>query len=88
MIAESGPFALRSINAPDEQTQILDGEVLDDPAASAARINRLVARGLGASVWSRFTQALRKRTLYARLSFSACDPERTSLTRQLQLFKC
>ena len=32
-----------------EQAQILDGEVPDDPAAFAARINRLVARGLGAS---------------------------------------
>jgi molecular chaperone HtpG len=31
------------------QAQILDGEVPDDPAAFAARINRLVARGLGAS---------------------------------------
>jgi molecular chaperone HtpG len=32
-----------------EQAQILDGEVPEDPAAFAARINRLVARGLGAS---------------------------------------
>jgi molecular chaperone HtpG len=32
-----------------EQAQILDGEVPDDPAAFAARINRLVARGLGAA---------------------------------------
>jgi molecular chaperone HtpG len=32
-----------------EQAQILDGEVPDDPAAFAARVNRLVARGLGAS---------------------------------------
>ncbi|MEJ0075239.1 MAG: molecular chaperone HtpG [Alphaproteobacteria bacterium] len=32
-----------------EQAQILDGEVPDDPAAFAARINRLVTRGLGAS---------------------------------------
>jgi molecular chaperone HtpG len=31
-----------------EQAQILDGEVPEDPAAFAARINRLVARGLGA----------------------------------------
>src|SRR3954468_15320128 len=31
-----------------EQAQILDGEVPDDPAAFAARINRLVARGLSA----------------------------------------
>jgi molecular chaperone HtpG len=31
-----------------EQAQILDGEVPDDPAAFAARVNRLVARGLGA----------------------------------------
>jgi molecular chaperone HtpG len=30
-----------------EQAQILDGEVTEDPAAFAARINRLVARGLG-----------------------------------------
>jgi molecular chaperone HtpG len=30
-----------------EQAQILDGEVPEDPAAFAARINRLVARGLG-----------------------------------------
>jgi molecular chaperone HtpG len=30
-----------------EQAQILDGEVPDDPAAFAARVNRLVARGLG-----------------------------------------
>jgi molecular chaperone HtpG len=29
-----------------EQAQILDGEVPDDPAAFAARLNRLVARGL------------------------------------------
>jgi molecular chaperone HtpG len=33
-----------------EQAQILDGEVPDDPAAFAARVNRLVARGLGAAV--------------------------------------
>src|SRR4051812_5592767 len=32
-----------------EQAQILDGEVPDDPAAFAARINRLVVRGLGAA---------------------------------------
>jgi molecular chaperone HtpG len=32
-----------------EQAQILDGEVPDDPAAFAARVNRLVARGLGGS---------------------------------------
>jgi len=32
-----------------EQAQILDGEVPDDPAAFAARVNRLVARGLAAS---------------------------------------
>ena len=32
-----------------EQAQILDGEVPDDPAAFAARVNRLVARGLGAA---------------------------------------
>ena len=31
-----------------EQAQILDGEVPDDPAAFAARVNRLVARGLQA----------------------------------------
>ncbi len=31
-----------------EQAQILDGELPDDPAAFAARLNRLVARGLGA----------------------------------------
>jgi molecular chaperone HtpG len=31
-----------------EQAQILDGEVPDDPAAFAARVNRLVVRGLGA----------------------------------------
>ena len=31
-----------------EQAQILDGEVPDDPAAFAARLNRLVVRGLGA----------------------------------------
>ena len=31
-----------------EQAQILDGEVPDDPAAFAARVNRLVARGLNA----------------------------------------
>jgi molecular chaperone HtpG len=29
-----------------DQAQILDGEVPDDPAAFAARVNRLVARGL------------------------------------------
>jgi molecular chaperone HtpG len=33
-----------------EQAQILDGEVPEDPAAFAARINRLIARGLGAAV--------------------------------------
>jgi molecular chaperone HtpG len=32
-----------------EQAQILDGEVPDDPAAFAARLNRLVVRGLGIS---------------------------------------
>ena len=32
-----------------EQAQILDGEVPDDPAAFAARLNRLVVRGLGAT---------------------------------------
>ncbi len=32
-----------------EQAQILDGEVPDDPAAFAARMNRLVVRGLGVS---------------------------------------
>jgi molecular chaperone HtpG len=32
-----------------EQAQILDGEVPDDPAAFAARLNRLVVRGLGAN---------------------------------------
>jgi molecular chaperone HtpG len=32
-----------------EQAQILDGEVPDDPAAFAARLNRLVVRGLGVS---------------------------------------
>jgi molecular chaperone HtpG len=31
-----------------EQAQILDGEVPDDPAAFAARLNRLVVRGMGA----------------------------------------
>jgi molecular chaperone HtpG len=31
-----------------EQAQILDGEVPDEPAAFAARLNRLVVRGLGA----------------------------------------
>ena len=31
-----------------EQAQILDGELPEDPAAFAARLNRLVARGLGA----------------------------------------
>jgi molecular chaperone HtpG len=31
-----------------EQARILDGELPDDPAAFAARINRLVVRGLGA----------------------------------------
>src|SRR5262249_49186874 len=31
-----------------DQAQILDGEIPDDPAAFAARINRLVARGLPA----------------------------------------
>ena len=31
-----------------EQAQILDGELPDDPAAFAARVNRLVARSLGA----------------------------------------
>ena len=31
-----------------EQAQILDGEVPDDPAAFAARLNRLVVRGLSA----------------------------------------
>ena len=30
-----------------EQAQILDGTVPDDPAAFAARLNRLVMRGLG-----------------------------------------
>ena len=29
-----------------DQAHILDGEVPDDPAAFAARVNRLVARGL------------------------------------------
>src|SRR5436305_11256344 len=33
-----------------EQAQIMDGEVPDDPAAFAARLNRLVVRGLGAGV--------------------------------------
>jgi molecular chaperone HtpG len=33
-----------------EQAQILDGEVPDDPAAFAARLNRLVVRGLGVPV--------------------------------------
>jgi len=32
-----------------EQAQLLDGEVPDDPAAFAARVNRLVVRGLAAS---------------------------------------
>jgi molecular chaperone HtpG len=32
-----------------DQAHILDGEVPDDPAAFAARVNRLVARGLAAS---------------------------------------
>jgi molecular chaperone HtpG len=32
-----------------EQAQILDGAVPDDPAAFAARLNRLVVRGLGAA---------------------------------------
>jgi molecular chaperone HtpG len=32
-----------------EQAQILDGEVPDDPAAFAARLNRLLVRGLGAA---------------------------------------
>jgi molecular chaperone HtpG len=32
-----------------EQAQILDGEVPEDPAAFAARVNRLVARGLGST---------------------------------------
>jgi molecular chaperone HtpG len=32
-----------------EQAQILDGDLPDDPAAFAARLNRLVARGLGAN---------------------------------------
>ena len=32
-----------------EQAQILDGEVPDDPAAFAARLYRLVVRGLPAS---------------------------------------
>jgi molecular chaperone HtpG len=32
-----------------EQAQILDGEVPDDPAAFAARMNRLVVRGLSVS---------------------------------------
>ncbi len=32
-----------------DQAHILDGEVPDDPAAFAARVNRLVARGLGVS---------------------------------------
>jgi molecular chaperone HtpG len=31
-----------------EQAQILDGEVPADPAAFAARLNRLVVRGLSA----------------------------------------
>jgi molecular chaperone HtpG len=30
-----------------EQAQILDGEVPEDPAAFAARLNRLVVRGAG-----------------------------------------
>ena len=30
-----------------DQAQILDGEVPDDPAAFAKRLNRLVVRGLG-----------------------------------------
>jgi molecular chaperone HtpG len=29
-----------------DQAHILDGEVPDDPAAFAARVNRLIARGL------------------------------------------
>ena len=33
-----------------EQAQILDGEVPDDPAAFAARLNRLVVRGL--ALWA------------------------------------
>jgi molecular chaperone HtpG len=33
-----------------EQAKILDGEVLDDPAAFATRVNRLVMRGLAVSV--------------------------------------
>jgi molecular chaperone HtpG len=32
-----------------EQAKILDGEVPDDPAAFAMRLNRLVIRGLAAS---------------------------------------
>ena len=32
-----------------DQAKILDGEVPDDPAAFTARLNRLVARGLGGS---------------------------------------
>jgi molecular chaperone HtpG len=32
-----------------DQAQILDGEVPDDPAAFAARLNRLVVRGLSAA---------------------------------------
>jgi molecular chaperone HtpG len=30
-----------------EQAQILDGELPDDPAAFAARLNRLVVQGMG-----------------------------------------
>jgi molecular chaperone HtpG len=32
-----------------DQAKILDGEVPDDPAAFAMRVNRLVMRGLAAS---------------------------------------
>jgi molecular chaperone HtpG len=32
-----------------DQARILDGEVPDDPAAFAGRVNRLVVRGLGAA---------------------------------------
>ena len=32
-----------------EEATILDGELPDDPAAFAARVNRLVARGLPAA---------------------------------------
>src|SRR5438270_11635652 len=44
-----------------EEAQILDGEVPDDPAAFAARLNRLVVRRLGAATGAAPTADFTKR---------------------------